>query len=88
MLLAQVDGVQDVAVFGVPHPDFGEAVMAAVTTDRDKFDPQVMQTLISDKLAKFKQPKAVHVLDEFPRNAMGKILKNELREAYRNSFVQ
>ena len=62
--------------------------MAAVTTEGDKFDPDAMQTLIAEKLARFKQPKAVHVLAEFPRNAMGKILKNELRDAYRDSFVQ
>ncbi len=88
MLLAEVPGVQDVAVFGVPHPDFGEAVMAAVTTEGDGFDMAAMEALIAEKLARFKQPKAVHVLDEFPRNAMGKILKNELRDRYRASFVK
>jgi len=87
MLLAEVRGVKDVAVFGVPHPDFGEAVMAAITTEGDSFDMATMQALILDKLAKFKQPKTVHVLAEFPRNAMGKILKNELRDTYRGSFA-
>ena len=85
-MLAEVPGVVDVAVFGVPHPDFGEAVMAAVTTAGDRFDMAAMQALISGSLAKFKQPKAVQVLAEFPRNAMGKILKNELRETYRETF--
>ena len=88
MLLAEVAGVQDVAVFGVPHPDFGEAVMAAITTEGTAFDMAAMKSVISERLAKFKQPKEVFVLDAFPRNAMGKILKNELRDRYRDSFVR
>lgn len=86
MVLAEVPGVQDVAVFGVPHPDFGEAVMAAITTTGPEFDMVAMQALITGKLAKFKQPKAVEVLDAFPRNAMGKILKQDLRDRYRDAF--
>ena len=86
MLLADVAGVQDVAVFGVPHPDFGEAVMAAITTSGPELDMAAMQALITGRLAKFKQPKAVEVLDAFPRNAMGKILKQELRDRYRDTF--
>jgi malonyl-CoA/methylmalonyl-CoA synthetase len=88
MLLAEVPGVQDVAVFGVPHPDFGEAVMAAITTTGREFDMTAMEMLIAERLAKFKRPKAVHVLDAFPRNAMGKILKQELRDNYRDSFAK
>jgi len=87
MILAEVSGVQDVAVFGVPHPDFGEAVMAAVTLDGGAFDMGAMEALIASRFARFKQPKAVHVLDEFPRNAMGKILKAKLRETYADSFA-
>jgi len=86
MILAEVPGVQDVAVFGVPHPDFGEAVLAAVTLDGGAFDITAMEALIVARFARFKQPKAVHVLDEFPRNAMGKILKARLRETYADSF--
>lgn len=88
MLLADAPGVQDVAVFGVPHPDFGEAVMAAITTSGGVFDMAVLQALVAEKLARFKQPKVVHVLSQFPRNAMGKILKNELRDRYRDSFTR
>lgn len=88
MLLADVAGVQDVAVFGVPHPDFGEAVMAAITTSGTDFDMAAMETLIAERLAKFKRPKAVHVLEAFPRNAMGKILKQDLRDRYRDSFAK
>lgn len=88
MILAEVPGVQDVAVFGVPHPDFGEAVMAAVTLDGSGFDMAAMQAVIAERFARFKQPKAVHVLEEFPRNAMGKILKAKLRETYAASFTE
>lgn len=88
MLLADAPGVQDVAVFGVPHPDFGEAVLAAITTSGNGFDMAALQALVAERLARFKQPKAVHVLPEFPRNAMGKVLKNELRERYRESFAR
>lgn len=87
MLLAEVTGVQDVAVFGVPHPDFGEAVMAAITTGGTAFDMAEMRSVITERLAKFKQPKEVFVLDALPRNAMGKILKNELRHRYRDRFT-
>jgi malonyl-CoA/methylmalonyl-CoA synthetase len=87
MLLAEEAGVEDVAVFGVPHPDFGEAVMAAITTSGQAFDMEAMQARITRQLAKFKQPKSVELLDAFPRNAMGKILKQELRDRYRDTFV-
>jgi malonyl-CoA/methylmalonyl-CoA synthetase len=87
MLLADVAGVGDVAVFGVPHPDLGEATIAAITLDGDCFDLADLQVVITTRLARFKQPKAVHVLPEFPRNAMGKIVKSRLREIYAGQFA-
>jgi len=87
MLIAEAPGVREVAVFGGPHPDFGEAVMAAITLDGGAFDMAVVEAMIAERLARFKQPKAVHVLDEFPRNAMGKIVKARLREDYAGSFA-
>lgn len=86
IMIAEVGGVVDVAVFGVPHPDFGEAVLAAVTVDGAGFDQAALDRVVAERLAKFKQPKQVFVLDEFPRNAMGKILKAELRGRYRDTF--
>jgi malonyl-CoA/methylmalonyl-CoA synthetase len=88
MLLAEVKGVQDVAIFGAPHPDFGEAVVAAITVTGSDFDIAVMQKLIAERLAKFKQPKQVYILDDLPRNAMGKILKQDLRDRYCDIFIQ
>ena len=86
ILIAEVEGVTDVAVIGVPHPDFGEAVVAVVTVECADFDTATINAVAKERLAKFKQPKAVHVLDEFPRNAMGKVLKTELRKRYADSF--
>ncbi|HEY6870546.1 MAG TPA: AMP-binding protein [Novosphingobium sp.] len=87
ILLAEVPGVSDVAVIGVPHPDFGEAVIAVITADRPDFDPAAIDALARERLARFKQPKAVFVLTEFPRNAMGKVLKAELRKRYAATFT-
>ena len=88
ILIADTPGVQDVAVFGAPHPDFGEAVLAAVTVDPSTFEMDTLEQAVSERLAKFKQPKAIFVLPEFPRNAMGKILKADLRERYRETFAE
>ena len=88
ILFAEIDGVSDVAVIGVPHPDFGEAVVAVVTASDPAFDPGAIDQLAQERLARFKQPKAVHVLDEFPRNAMGKVLKAELRKTYAGLFTE
>ncbi len=88
ILFAEIDGVTDVAIIGVPHPDFGEAVVALVIADRPDFDPATVTLVAQEKLARFKQPKAVHVLDEFPRNAMGKVLKSDLRQRFAASFAK
>jgi malonyl-CoA/methylmalonyl-CoA synthetase len=87
ILFAEVEGISDVAVFGVPHPDFGEAVVTAVIADTPGFDIDALHRVARESLARFKQPKAIHLLSEFPRNAMGKVLKNELRKRYQDSFA-
>jgi malonyl-CoA/methylmalonyl-CoA synthetase len=88
MILAEVAGVTDVAIIGVPHPDFGEAVVAVVTADRPGLDPALIASAASEKLARFKQPKAIHIVEEFPRNAMGKVLKAQLRERFADLFAR
>lgn len=85
-LLASVEGVTDVAIFGVPHPDFGEAVVAAVTADGSGFDVAKLERVAAENLARFKQPKAILLLPELPRNAMGKVMKAELRQRYADLF--
>jgi malonyl-CoA/methylmalonyl-CoA synthetase len=79
-----IDGVIESAVIGVPHPDFGEAVVAVVTvTDATAAS---IATGLDGKLARFKQPKAVEIVAELPRNTMGKVQKNLLRDQYRSRF--
>ena len=79
MVIDEVDGIVESAIVGLPHDDFGEAVTAYLV-----LEPGVaLDTLDLDAalavLARFKHPKSVHVLDELPRNAMGKVQKNLLR---------
>jgi malonyl-CoA/methylmalonyl-CoA synthetase len=74
-------GVIESAVVGVPHPDFGEAVVAVVTGE-----PGDVVGALRGQLAGFKLPKHVEVVDELPRNAMGKVQKNLLRERFAGLF--
>ncbi len=76
-------GVIESAVIGVPHADFGEGVTAVLVCDRGAAvdEASVLQAL-DGRLAKFKMPKRVIVVDELPRNAMGKVQKNILRDTY------
>jgi len=70
----------------VPHPDFGEAVVAVIVTDGRVSEDTVMGAL-GDRLARFKQPKRVVVVPDLPRNAMGKVQKNLLREQHADLFA-
>lgn len=87
-----LSGVAESAVFGVPHPDFGEAVVAAVvprsgtTVDEDQLVAGVLAGLAGN-LARFKQPKRVFVVDALPRNAMAKVQKNALRDQFGATFA-
>ncbi|MEQ8485179.1 MAG: malonyl-CoA synthase [Pseudomonadales bacterium] len=85
-LLDELPGVAESAVIGVPHPDFGEAVVAVLVTDRAGLDTAAVQAALTDQLARFKLPKAVMRVDSLPRNAMGKVQKNVLREQFAELF--
>jgi malonyl-CoA/methylmalonyl-CoA synthetase len=81
--LDEMDGVAESAVIGVPHRDFGEAVTAVVVRKPGaKLDEDAIVVALKARIAAFKVPKRVHVVDELPRNAMGKVQKNVLRERY------
>jgi malonyl-CoA/methylmalonyl-CoA synthetase len=84
-VIDQVDGVGESAVIGLPHPDFGEGVAAVATGDG--VDEETVIAACRAELAGFKVPKAVFVLEELPRNAMGKVQKNQLRERYASTFA-
>jgi malonyl-CoA/methylmalonyl-CoA synthetase len=80
-------GVIETAVIGVPHADFGEGVTAVVVCDKNAgVDEASVLKALDGRLAKFKMPKRVFIVDELPRNAMGKVQKNILRDAYKEIY--
>jgi malonyl-CoA/methylmalonyl-CoA synthetase len=80
LVLDEFPGVAESAVFGVPHPDFGEAVTAAVVPKAGAaLSEEALLAHVRAKLANFKAPKRVHLVAELPRNAMGKVQKAVLR---------
>ncbi|GAC1335246.1 MAG: malonyl-CoA synthase [Beijerinckiaceae bacterium] len=87
---AEIDalpGIVESAVIGVPHPDFGEGVTAVVVRSADaRIDEREISRALDERLAKFKLPKRIVFIDDLPRNAMGKVQKNLLRDTYRNLY--
>jgi malonyl-CoA/methylmalonyl-CoA synthetase len=83
LVIDELPGVTESAVIGVPHPDLGEGVVAVVTGDAD---PAAILAGVRAKLAGFKTPKKVVFIDDLPRNAMGKVQKNLLRDTYGKLF--
>jgi malonyl-CoA/methylmalonyl-CoA synthetase len=80
-------GVVESAVIGVPHADFGEGVTAVVVKHPDaKVDEATVLKGLEGRLAKFKMPKRVFVVNELPRNTMGKVQKNILRDQYKDIY--
>jgi len=86
-LIDDIPGVLESAVIGVPHRDFGEAVVAIVVPSDPALTPDQIQAVTSTQLAKFKQPKQILFLPELPRNTMGKVQKKALREDYAALFA-
>jgi malonyl-CoA/methylmalonyl-CoA synthetase len=83
MVLDDLPGVTESAVIGVPHPDFGEAVVAVVVGQGDE---KQMIARARESLAPYKSPKAIAFVTELPRNAMGKVQKAALRKTYADLF--
>jgi len=80
-------GVVESAVIGVPHPDFGEGVTAVVVREKGSaLDEAAVLDGLRERLARYKQPKRVLFIDDLPRNTMGKVQKNVLREAYKDLY--
>jgi malonyl-CoA/methylmalonyl-CoA synthetase len=85
--LNEQPGVAESAVVGVPHPDFGEGVIAVVVPkDGAQIDAGALIGAMKNKIAAFKVPKRVFIEAELPRNQMGKVQKNLLRERYKDLF--
>ncbi|MBS0468044.1 MAG: malonyl-CoA synthase [Proteobacteria bacterium] len=81
-------GVAESALVGVPHPDFGEVGVAVVIAKPGaKLDGEAIIAALKSQLANFKIPKRCFVATELPRNTMGKVQKNLLRDQYKGLFV-
>ena len=87
--IGDLPDVADVAVIGAPHPDFGEGVVAVVVSSSGStVETRTVRGQLKEVLAGFKQPQRVETVAELPRNAMGKIQKNSLRERFKDVFSQ
>lgn len=88
MILDDQPGVLESAVIGVPHPDFGESVVGLIVAEPGAtVSTEDIMAVLGEQLARFKQPKKLVLMPEFPRNTMGKLQKNILREQFENTFV-
>ena len=86
--LNEADGVLESAVIGAPHPDFGEAVVAVVVArPGTALQPDALIAALKSRIAGFKVPKRLFLVDDLPRNAMGKVQKNVLREQHAQLFM-
>ena len=82
-VLNDMEGVIESAVFGMPHPDFGESVVAAVVAAPGaQITPDTLREGVAKQLAKFKHPREYALMDALPRNTMGKVQKNLLRQTF------
>ncbi len=87
--LDAIDGVAESAVIGAPHPDFGEGVVAVVVPrEAAALTETAIIDSLSGRLARYKLPKQVFFSAALPRNTMGKVQKNNLRQTYRETFTQ
>jgi malonyl-CoA/methylmalonyl-CoA synthetase len=87
--LNDMPGVAESAVIGVPHPDFGEVGVAVVVSKPDStLDSDAMLTKLKTSIANFKVPKRIYIVNDLPRNAMGKVQKNVLRAEHAGLFAK
>ncbi len=85
--LDAIEGIKESAVIGVPHPDFGEGVTAVVvTTHKNTPSVEDIKATLGKELAGYKLPKTVFYIDALPRNKMGKVQKNVLRDRHQSTY--
>ena len=88
LVLDEQPGVLESAVIGVPHPDFGETVLGVLVPKAGaKPDIEAIEEAVRGALARFKHPRELIVIDELPRNTMGKVQKSILRDRYQDRFA-
>ncbi|MEM8956271.1 MAG: malonyl-CoA synthase [Pseudomonadota bacterium] len=87
LFLDAQEGVRESAVIGAPHPDFGESVVAVLVPEKGaRLDIEAIEAAAKRDLAGFKRPRRVELVDALPRNTMGKVQKNELRDRFAAAF--
>lgn len=87
LLLDDQPGILESAVIGAPHPDFGETVIGVLVADGSQpIDLDVIEGALGENLARFKQPRKLFVVDSLPRNTMGKVQKNMIRDEFGSTF--
>ncbi|MFA8385161.1 MAG: malonyl-CoA synthase [Pelagibaca sp.] len=87
LFLDTLPGVRESAVIGAPHPDFGESVVAVLVPETGQtIDIDAVKTALRESLAGFKRPRVIEVVEALPRNTMGKVQKNQLRDRYADVF--
>lgn len=84
--LDEVVGVAESAVIGAPHADLGEGVVAVLVAEVAPVEDDTLRAALDAGLARYKHPRRFFWVDELPRNAMGKVQKNVLRERYRDAY--
>jgi malonyl-CoA/methylmalonyl-CoA synthetase len=88
VILDELPGVVESAVVGVPDADFGEAVMAVVVpVAGTTLNPEELLDLVRPQIARFKHPRRILIVDDLPRNTMGKVQKNILRDKLKSELV-
>jgi malonyl-CoA/methylmalonyl-CoA synthetase len=84
----ELPGIVESAVIGLPHSDFGEGVTAMVVAETgSETNEQDIVNQISGRLARYKQPRRIFFVDQLPRNSMGKVQKNLLRDKYKDTYI-
>ncbi|MEP5153000.1 AMP-binding protein [Planktotalea sp.] len=81
-VINDVEGVLESAVYGIPHADFGESVLASIVLDDKTLNAEVIKAQVEPHLARFKHPREYIITDALPRNTMGKVQKNVLRDEH------
>ena len=82
-------GVLESAVVGVPHPDFGETPIVLIVPEMDKeIDINQIKESLEVQVARYKHPKDLFVVEQLPRNTMGKVQKNLIRDQYKSLYLK
>jgi malonyl-CoA/methylmalonyl-CoA synthetase len=85
-VLDEFPGVRESCVIGAPHPDLGETLVALLVPADTRPDVASIEAALRNRLAGYKRPRLIEVVDELPRNAMGKVQKAQLRQEYADRF--